>query len=208
MSPLRERMTDHWWWRPGVRPSRRLYVWHILWDRQPDVLALAQRCQALLVGVSGLDLVPVPWLHMTTQIVGFADEISDAEVDAMCEAASKRLQQLQPVPVTLGRVLIHGEAVMLGIRPGRALDPVRDAIRDAVAGAVRSHQLADAPDWTPHVTMAYSNRDAPAAPVIEAMREAPTPVDVEIQRVSFVSQERVGRLYRWDRIADVPLGIR
>jgi 2'-5' RNA ligase len=208
MSPLPERMTDHWWWRPGVRPSRRLYVWHILLDDQPDVLALARQCQALLADVPGLDLVPAPWLHMTTQIVGFADEIDDAEVDAMCESAAKRLQRLEPVPVTLGRVLFHSEAVMLGVRSSRALDSVRESVRDAVAGAVRVHQLADAPDWTPHVTVAYSNRKAPAAPVIEAMRHAPPAADVEIREVSFVSQERVGRSYRWNRVATVPLGIR
>lgn len=207
MSPLPERMTDHWWWRPGVRPSRRLYVWHILLQDQPGVLALARQCQALLADVPGLDPVPAPWLHMTTQIVGFADEIDDAEVEAMCESAAKRLQRLGPVPVTLGRVLFHSEAVMLGVRPARALDPVRESIRDAVTDAVRVHQLADAPDWTPHVTIAYSNGDAPAAPMIEAMRQAPPAIDVEISEVSFVSQERVGRSYRWNRLTTVPLGI-
>jgi hypothetical protein len=44
--------------------------------------------------------------------------------------------------------------------------------------------------------------------VIEAMRHAPPPADVKIREVSFVSQERVGRSYRWSRLATVPLGIR
>jgi len=206
MSPLPERMTNHWWWRPGVRPDRRLYVWHILFADQQEVPPLAQSCQALLAQVPGLDLVPKPWLHMTTQIIGFADEISDAEIESMREEATKRLQLLAPVPVALGRPLFHSEAVMLGARPARALDPVREAIRDAIANT-RVHQLADAPDWTPHLTIAYSNREAPAAPVIEAMREAPPAIDVVVKQVSLVSQKRVGRLYRWDRIADVPLGI-
>jgi 2'-5' RNA ligase len=205
---LPERMTDHWWWRPGVRPSRRLYVWHILFEGQPEVAVLAQSCQALLTGVPGLDVVPAPWLHLTTQIIGFADEIDDAEVEAMRAAAAKRLQRLDPVPIALGRVLIHSEAVMLGVRPALALDPVRESLRDAVAGTVRVHQLADAPGWTPHMTLAYSNRAAPAAPVIEAMREAPRALDIQIKEVCLVSQVRVGRAYRWNRIATMPLGIR
>jgi 2'-5' RNA ligase len=208
MSPLPEMMTDHWWWRPGVRPSRRLYVWHILFEDQPEVAALAQRCQAMLSGVPGLDLVPAPWLHMTTQIVGFADEIADAEVESMCEAATKRLRRLEPVPIALGRALFHSEAVMLGVRPAQALDPVREGIRGAVATTVQVHQLTDAPDWTPHLTVAYSNQEAPAAPVIEAMRHAPPPVDVQVNEVSLVSQERIDRSYRWNRLATVPLGIR
>jgi 2'-5' RNA ligase len=208
MSPLPERMTDHWWWRPGVRPSRRLYVWHILFEDQPGVGALVQACQVLLTEIPGLDPVSQPWLHMTTQIVGFADEINDTETDAMIEATAKRLQRLEPVPVALGRPLFHSEAVVLGMRPGRALDPVRDSIREAVANTVRIHQLADQPDWTPHLTIAYSNREAPAAPVIEAMRPAPGMVDVRIKEVHLVSQERVDRTYRWNRVAAVSLGIR
>jgi 2'-5' RNA ligase len=205
MSPLPERMADHWWWRPGVRPGRRLYVWHILFDDQPEVVALARSCQAMLAGIPGLDMVPPPRLHMTTQIVGFADEIDDAEIDAMREAAMKRLRMLEPVHIALGRMVLHSEAVMLGVRPHGALDPLRDGIREATASTVRAHRLAE-PEWTPHLTLAYSNTEAPAAPVIEVMRRIPPPVDVVIKKVDLVSQERVGHLYRWDRVAAVSLG--
>ncbi|MEV4258809.1 hypothetical protein AB0J52_37090, partial [Spirillospora sp. NPDC049652] len=133
MSPLPDRMTDHWWWRPGVRPGRRLLVWHILLDDQPDARALVAQCQSLLKGVDGLDLVPEEWLHMTTQIVGFADEIPGAEVAAMTAAVRARLDCLAPISIDLGRLWLHSEAVMLGARPGRALDPVRRAVRAAVA---------------------------------------------------------------------------
>jgi hypothetical protein len=44
--------------------------------------------------------------------------------------------------------------------------------------------------------------------VIEAMRHASPAADVEIREVSFVSQERVGRSYRWNRLVTVPLGTR
>jgi 2'-5' RNA ligase superfamily len=208
VSPLPERLKDHWWWRPGVRPGRGLYVWHILFENQPEVAALAQECQARLAGIPGLDPVPTPWLHMTTQIVGFADEIDDGEVAAMTEAAAKRLQRLEPVSVALGRPLFHSDAVVLGVRPPRALDPIRAGIRDAVARTVRVHQLDHEPDWTPHLSVAYSNRDAPAAPAIEAMRPPPEMVDVRVGDVCLVLQQRVDRLYRWDRMAVVPLGIR
>jgi hypothetical protein len=38
-------MRDHWWWRPGVRPGRNLLAWHILVSEQPEVHALAGKCQ-------------------------------------------------------------------------------------------------------------------------------------------------------------------
>lgn len=207
MSPLPERMTNHWWWRPGVRPHRRLYVWHILFADQPEVADLVERCRTRLLDLPGLDLVPTPWLHMTTQIVGFVDEIKKDEVTAMIEGVAKRLQRIEPIPIVLGKPLFHNEAVVLGIRPARALDPVREGIREAVASSVRIHQLADAPDWTPHLTVAYSNTDAPAAPVIEAMTPAPEGLDLLVNEVTLVSQERIDHSYRWNRVVGVPLGI-
>lgn len=37
MTSTPESMRDHWWWRPRVRPGRRLLVWHILSGKQSDV---------------------------------------------------------------------------------------------------------------------------------------------------------------------------
>ena len=85
MSPLPERMANHWWWRPGCRPGRRQYVWHILLDDQPAARTAIRKLQAALTGMTGLDLVPEPWLHMTTHIVGFTDEISDADAKEIVE---------------------------------------------------------------------------------------------------------------------------
>ncbi|MFC5753855.1 2'-5' RNA ligase family protein [Actinomadura rugatobispora] len=131
-------MSDHWWWRPGARPGRRLLVWHILLHDQPEPRELVRQCQDKLAGLDGLDLIPEEWLHMTTQIIGFADEISVAEVDAMLEGAAERLGALAPVEVELGKLWFHSEAIMLGVRPPQALDPVREALRDAVAASVRA----------------------------------------------------------------------
>jgi hypothetical protein len=81
-------MSDHWWWRPGVRPDRRLLVWHILFDEHANVRELVAECQDRLDGVAGFDLIPAEWLHMTTQIIGFEDEISSAEIEAMTAAVT------------------------------------------------------------------------------------------------------------------------
>ncbi|MBA9001945.1 2'-5' RNA ligase family protein [Thermomonospora cellulosilytica] len=206
MSPMPDRMSDHWWWRPGVRPGRRLLVWHILVDDQQDVHSIVRECQDKLAPLDGLDLIPAEWLHMTTQIIGFGDEIPQTEIDAMIEAAGKRLAELPPITVQLGRLLFHPEVVMLGIDPPRALDPVRAAVRDAVAETVTVHQLDDWPEWTPHLSVAYSHDDGPAAPVIEALAERPSPRPLVVRDVQLVAQLRTGRLYHWERLATVPLG--
>lgn len=201
MSPFPESMSDHWWWRPGVRPGRRLLVWHILLDEQPEVHDLVRQCQDKLAGLDGLDVIPAEWLHLTTQIVGFDDEITDAEVEAMTAGVAERLAGLAPIAVELGKVWLHSEAVMLGIRPPRGLDPVRAAVRESVAAAVRVHQLDDEPDWTPHISVAYSNADRPARHVIKALELRPDPKPLRVGQVHLVAQERVGHLYRWERRA-------
>lgn len=198
MSPMPARMSDHWWWRPGVRPGRRLLVWHILPAGQPEVCDLVLRCQDKLAGLDGLDMVPAEWLHMTTQIVGFEDEIPAAEAEAMVAGVADRFRRLAPVEAELGKVWLHGEAVMLGIRPPRALDDVREAIREATAATVRVHQLDDAPEWTPHISVAYSNGDHDAAPVVEALALSPEPAPLRVAQVHLVAQERAGHLYRWE----------
>ncbi|MFC6884126.1 MULTISPECIES: 2'-5' RNA ligase family protein [Actinomadura] len=206
MSPFPERMSDHWWWRPGVRPGRGLLVWHILLDEQAEPRELVRQCQDKLAGLPGLDPIPPEWLHMTTQIVGFADEIPEAEIDAMLTETAARFASLSPVEVELGKLWFHSEAVMLGIRPPDRLTPVREAIRDAVATTVRAHQLAYEPHWTPHVSVAYSHGDGPAAPIIEALALRPEPQPLRVAEVHLVEQVREGRLYRWERRAAIALG--
>ncbi|WP_176611628.1 2'-5' RNA ligase family protein [Actinomadura sp. WMMB 499] len=206
MTSTPERMSNHWWWRSGVRPGRRLLVWHILPEGQPDVHDLVRHCQGKLGGLNGLDLIPVEWLHMTTQIVGFEDEIPDAEVGEMVAGVAERLVGLAPIEVELGRVWLHSEAIMLGIRPPKSLDPVREAIRESAAGTVCIHQLADEPDWTPHISVAYSNTDGPASPVVDALSHRPKPVPLQVGEVHLVAQEHIGRSYQWERRDVVGLG--
>jgi 2'-5' RNA ligase len=166
-----------------------------------------RQCQDKLAGLAGLDLVPTRWLHMTTQIVGFADEISDAETTAMVAGTSAMLAELEPVEVELGKVWFHSEAVMLGIRPARALDPVREAIRASVAASVRVHQLADEPQWTPHISIAYSNSDGPAAPVIAALGDQRESRPLRVGQVHLVEQVRGDRSYHWEQRVVVRLGV-
>ncbi|MBA9002241.1 2'-5' RNA ligase family protein [Thermomonospora cellulosilytica] len=200
-----EQLRDHWWWRPGVRPGRRVLLWHLLVEERPELRALVGKFRERLTGLPGLDPVPDQWLHMTTQIVGFADEIPGAEVDAMVSAVTEEFRSLPPVTVRVGRLYLYDEGVAVGIEPERALDPVREAIRTCVARTVTAHQLADHPDWTPHVTVAYSNSDVPVVPIHEALADLPAPCELTVHQAHLVEQVRDGHLYRWDPVTTVPL---
>jgi 2'-5' RNA ligase len=205
MSPLPTRLADHWWQRPGRRPGRLLYHWHVLFRDHPEVHELAAACQRKLAGLPGLDLVPLQWLHLTTLVAGFADEVPAQAVDTMVTTAQQLLAPAEPIPVSLGRVFYHPEAVVLLVEPAEALDPVLSAVQIAARGAGCLGQ-ADASPWRPHISIAYSNGSGPAAPVIEALGLRVPATELTIRSVSLVAQAQVGHSWQWQAVAEVRLG--
>ncbi|HYW25287.1 MAG TPA: 2'-5' RNA ligase family protein [Terriglobales bacterium] len=203
MSPLPTELSSHWWQRPGRYPGREQYHWHMLFHDQPAVRELAAGAQERLTGFAGLDAVPPPWLHLTTYVVGFVDEVSDQRVEAMVGEAGRLLARVAPIPVRLGRILYHPEAVMLAIEPLGALEPVLEAVLAATAFAgCEGH--TDTDPWVPHVSVAYSSGTGPAAPIIEALGTRLPEVQVTLRTVSLVAQTQVGHSWQWRRVAEVP----
>ena len=205
MSPLPTMMADHWWQRPGRLPGRELYHWHMLFHDQPKVRELAAMAQQRLAGLPGLDPVPERWLHLTTLIVGFADEVPRGDVDAMVAGARRRLADIAPIRVTLGRVLYHPQAVTLAVEPLGALDPVLEAVREATAVAGIDGRT-DTDPWIPHVSVAYSHASCPAAPIIEAVGRWLPATEITVRSVSLVAQTQVGRSWQWRQTAEIQLG--
>ena len=203
MSPLPTRLASHWWQRPGRAPGRDQYHWHVLFHDQPAVRELAAAAQERLAGLPALDAVPPPWLHLTTFVLGFVDEVDEASVEAMVGEARRLLAGVAPIPVRLGRVLYHPEAVTLAVEPLGALDPVLEAVQAAATLArCEGHTATDL--WVPHVSVAYSRGTGPAAPVIEALGTRLPEVAATMRSVSLVAQTQVGHSWQWRPVAEVP----
>jgi 2'-5' RNA ligase len=206
VSPFPVQMEDHWRQEQGEDPGRARLMWLMLVGDHPEVAELARLGQARLSGLAGLDLVPREWLHITTLIAGFADQISPDQVDAMVGHARRLLADVAPRRITLGRVLYHPRAVMLDAGPSDVLDPVLRAARDATRAATgRDGELHTAP-WRPHITIAYSNAVGPADPVIEALGRQLPRREVTISSVSLVSQAPE-QMFRWHLVADMAFRI-
>jgi len=204
MSPLPTQMTTHWWQRPGRLPGRELYHWHMLFHDQPRVHELVAIAQKKLAGQPGLDMIEMPWLHMTTYIVGFADEVPDSAIEAMTTDARRRLSQVAPIRVSLGRVGYASNAIVLPVEPLDALSPILDAVRGATrATGCEGH--TDTDPWLPHISVAYSNTTMPAAPIIAALGRWLPKTEITIRSINLVSQTQVGRSWQWRPVAEVHL---
>src|SRR5271155_664874 len=202
MSPIPAQMTSHWWQRPGRIPGRELYHWHILFHDQPKVQELVAVAQGKLAGLPGLDMIETPWLHMTTYIVGFADEVADSAVEKMISNANRLLSEVPPAGISLGRVGYATQAIVLPAEPPGTLNPVLDAVREATRTAgCQGH--TDTDPWVPHISIAYSNASIPTAPVISALGRWLPRIEITIRSISLVSQTQVGQSWQWRPVAEI-----
>src|SRR6266545_4096239 len=108
-------MRDHWWWRPGWRVGRKMYTWHVTFDGQDSLHELVASYQSALEPLSGLDLIPPRWLHLTMQGVGFIDEVPEDDVRSIVGAARSRCASLAPFELTFGAPKVDPEAIMFAL---------------------------------------------------------------------------------------------
>jgi len=105
----------------------------------------------------------------------------------------------------MGPAVVDPEVVRLEVRPSDALTPVRRALRDAIAAVRGPEQVGESNNWTPHVSVVYSNGAGPMAPVLKALDPPLQPVPVEIPDVRLIVLERDTRLYQWQTRAIIAL---
>lgn len=196
----------HWWWRPGWYVGRRFYTVHATFADAPAVQALAAKARERLASLPGLDLIPGRWLHLTMQGIGFADEVSDADLSAIIAAAKARLAAVSPINVTIGPPVIAGEGVTCWATPPRALDPVRAAVRAGIADVWGPGGVPETAQWSAHVSVAYASADGPGEPIEAALNNVDDVADATIGAVDLIRLGRDHRLYAWETIASLPLG--
>jgi 2'-5' RNA ligase len=198
-------MTDHWWWRPGWRPGRRMYYWHVTFPEAPAVQAFAAAARERLAGLPGMDLVPGHWLHLTIQRIGFTDEVSDGDLAAIADAGRARLARVAPPEVIIGPAQVQGEGIVCDANPAEALAPVRDAARAAIGDVWGPARVPGRSHWWPHVSLGYASAAGPAGPFEAALAGF---ADVAAHTVSAIRLIRLGRddhQWEWDVCATVPL---
>jgi hypothetical protein len=182
-----------------------MYTWHFTFDGQTALHELVDAYQERLAGLPGLDPIPRQWLHLTTQGIGFTDEVPDADIEAIIEASRERLEGVPRAVVKMGPAVVDPEVLRLDVRPVGALTPVRRALRDAIAAVRGAAQAAESDEWTPHVSVAYSNADGPMEPYLKVLDPPLEPVSVEIPDVQLIVLERDSHVYQWQTRVSITL---
>lgn len=201
-------MRDHWWWRPGWRVGRSFYTWHFTFDDQPAMRRLWQHHRPTLTAITTLDPVDFTGLHLTTQGVGFTDEVITQDVAAIIDRTKHHCAAIAPFTVTIGPAHIEPETVKMLAQPPDEIIKVRRALRHAIADVWGHDRVPESMDgFRPHVTLAYSNNAGPAEPIERALSaSSPAQEKITLSTVSLINLNRDHQRYEWTTMATVGLG--
>jgi 2'-5' RNA ligase len=204
---MTEDVRDHWWWRPGWRQGRSFYAWHITFTDQPEVARLVSSYQELIDRLPTITPVPLQWLHLTLQGVGFTDRVDCRELDEILTASRVRCAGLKPVTVTMGPARVSRETVELPVEPVEDLQELRTTLRAAIADVWGPDSVPEGNGLVPHVSLGYWHTDGPAAPLVDVLAAGPAyTAEVTISRVTLIDLNRDRRMYEWTEVGSVPLG--
>jgi 2'-5' RNA ligase len=151
-------------------------------------------------------MTPLERLHMTALLAGPADQFSKDQLQQMIKITSAMLSETSAITVTVGGILYHPEAIMLAVRPRRALASIYDAAQAATRAVTGSHNPdSDPAPWIPHITICYSTAEQAMAPIIGALGSEHRESRIQINTVSLVIQHGHERLWDWRTVGSVRL---
>jgi hypothetical protein len=206
MTTLPAQMINRWHDRTEPGPDEGAVYWHMLMTDHPQVIDLARDAQQRLAGFPGLHMTPVKRLHMTALHAGPADQFSPDQLQHMIKIASATLARTPGITVTVGGFLYHPEAIMLAVKPRRALASIHDAAQAATRAVTGDHDTdGDSPRWIPHITVCYSTAEQAMAPIIAALGPQPRECQIQISTVSLVIQHGPERLWDWHTVGAIHL---
>jgi 2'-5' RNA ligase len=141
------------------------------------------------------------------QGIGFTDEVSRADVDAIADAAQDRCAALAPFTIALGPARVDPEALLLPVHPVEPVTRLRAAIRAAIADVWGPDNVPEGADgFRPHVSLAYSNAAGPVEPIIRRLgAQIITAAEITVHRAALIDLNRDHHVYEWTDIATADL---
>ncbi|MEV0703049.1 2'-5' RNA ligase family protein [Saccharopolyspora sp. NPDC050389] len=206
--PHADQVRNHARWRPGWHAGRTGYAWLLPLADQPGLRKLVNDYQYALRDLPGFDLVPLEWMHILVQEVGFTDKIDEDRIEALLTAARPRLASVLPLTLAFHHAVVLPESLSLPAEPQSTVLELRAAVREATAEALGESALpAEPEDVDKHVSLAHSTTDGPAIFAIATLSAtAVEPITAKVPALSLVKLNRDHSCSEWETIAEVPLG--
>jgi 2'-5' RNA ligase len=200
---------DHWCSHPNWRPGRSFYTWHVIFPNDRVVTELHAANQRLVGSLPGITPVPVQWLHLTLQGIGFADKVPQEDLDPIIDAARRRLEHFRPFEIKLGPAAVDVESLQLPVAPVDRLRRLRAQLRAAITDVWGHDSVPALPELNPHISLGYWNQAAPADPLRQRVNAIPSGIArTELTHVTLINLNRDHHQYEWTAYASLQLGAR
>ncbi|MCI2416244.1 2'-5' RNA ligase family protein [Saccharopolyspora sp. K220] len=203
-----EQVRNHARWRTGWHAGRTGYAWLLPLADQPGLRKLVNDYQYALRDLPGFDLVPLEWMHILVQEIGFTDEIDESRIEPLLTAARARLASVLPLTLAFHHAVVLPESLSLPAEPQSTVLELRTAVREATAESLGETAVPPEPeDIDKHVSLAHSTTDGPAIFAIATLSATPVePTTAKISSLSLVKLNRDHSCSEWETVAEVPLG--
>ncbi|MGN2636431.1 2'-5' RNA ligase family protein [Nocardia takedensis] len=148
-------------------------------------------------------------LHVTLQGIGFADEVSETDVDRIAGAATRLLAHHPPINLKIGPPIVDEETIQLPIADPTPLRRVRDDLQAAIAEIWGHDRVPEVGSpFRPHLTLAYSTGVTPIAHLARMLTRSSlesVTVDNLVTAVSLIELNRDNGRYEWSTLAIAPM---
>jgi 2'-5' RNA ligase len=205
------RLANHWVELAEWSGGRELWAFYLTFPGEQHLHAYVERCQGLLRGLGGLDLVDPAWLHLTVQGVAFVDVI-DANTLTRLKAASARVVADEgPVELAIHRPACDHDSITMAVSAGEGLLRLRDGVRCAARAVLDGSELYELPEpiggFSPHITIAYARSDGPSLNDVEMRLRAAEepPVRVTATYLSLLRLNRDSARWWWREELRLPM---
>lgn len=206
--PHADQVRNHARWRPGWYAGRTGYAWLLPLANQPGLRKLVNDYQYALRDLPGFDLVPLEWMHILVQEIGFTDEVDESQLEPLLAAARTRLASVLPLTLAFHHAVVLPESLSLPAEPQSTVLELRGAVREVTAEVIGELKLpAEPEDIDKHVSLAHSTTDGPAIFAIATLGStAVEPSVAKVPALSLVKLNRDHSCSEWETIAEVSLG--
>lgn len=189
---------NHWWWRDGWGIGTRYLTWHFVLNDQVALYQYTQRYREVLIKFGCFDFVPSHGLHLTTQGFGFEQDIPPALLAKVLDVLHTNLRGVSAFKATAFPPKLFPETVFSELKPRESFVQVRNLIRTTLSQTLEGFNNEES-RFTPHVSIAYCNKEVPAEPIREALESlGDESLDMRISHVDLILLNRDNHEYAWD----------